>query len=124
MVCSVYAQLIPNPKFKVASALVLTDNLDSVYSPSVPRGTSNRWQLSACQLYPPPSSKTVLTLPNQVRICLARLPAGDPHLPRLPRLLPPAHILLSGAVTKDPIVGALMLVVKVNNMLRAFVFSL
>ena len=31
-----------NPKFQVASALVLTDNLDSTYSPLVPRGTSNR----------------------------------------------------------------------------------
>ena len=35
-----------NPKFKVASALVLTDNLDSAYSPSVPRGTSNRCLMS------------------------------------------------------------------------------
>ena len=35
-----------NAKFKVASALVLTDNLDAVYSPSVPRGTSDRCQLS------------------------------------------------------------------------------
>ena len=52
--CGVYAHPYDfNPKFKVASALVLTDNLDSVYSPSVPRGTSNRFQLSGRQLDPP-----------------------------------------------------------------------